>query len=84
MIILANLAIMVNTDGWYGPSIGVGISLRRTVSSALPRRALKLYFLNGRFETLAGHQEPVRIKTTSADEERNAGALKEALVSLKI
>ncbi len=49
-----------------------------------PREALRLYFLYGRFETLAGHQEPVRIKTTSADEERNAGALKEALVSLKI
>jgi hypothetical protein len=49
-----------------------------------PSQALRLYFLYGRFETLAGHQEPVRIKTTSVDEERNAGALKEALMSLKI
>lgn len=49
-----------------------------------PKDAIKLYFLYGRFETLAGHTEPVRIRTTPADEERNVGALKEALTSLKI
>ena len=49
-----------------------------------PKDAVKLYFLYGRFETLAGHPEPVRIRITAADEERNVGALKEALTSLKI
>jgi hypothetical protein len=49
-----------------------------------PKDATKLYFLYGRFETLSGHPEPVRIRTTAADEEQNVGALKEALTSLKI
>jgi hypothetical protein len=49
-----------------------------------PKEAIKLYFRYGRFETLLGHPEPVRISTTAADEERNVGALKEALMSLKI
>lgn len=49
-----------------------------------PKDAVKLYFRYGRYETLAGHPEPVRIRTTATDEERNVGALKEALTSLKI
>jgi hypothetical protein len=49
-----------------------------------PKDAVKLYFRYGRYETLAGHTDPVRIRTTAADEERNVGALKEALTSLKI
>lgn len=49
-----------------------------------PKDVTKIYFEYGRFETLLGHVEPVRIRTTAADEERNAGALKEALKSLKV
>ncbi len=49
-----------------------------------PKDAVKLFFRYGRYETLAGHADPVRIRTTAADEERNVGALKEALTSLKI
>lgn len=49
-----------------------------------PKDVTKLYFLYGRFETLAGHAEPVRIRTTPVDEERNVGTLKEALTSLRI
>jgi hypothetical protein len=48
-----------------------------------PNDAIKLYFRYGRFETLLGHPEPVRISTTPADEDRNVGPLKEALKSLK-
>lgn len=49
-----------------------------------PKDAIKLYFLYGRYETLAGHPDPVRIVTTRADEEQNVGALKDSLTSLKI
>jgi hypothetical protein len=49
-----------------------------------PKDAIKLYFRYGRFETLLGHPEPVRISTTPADEDRNVGPLKDALKSLKI
>jgi hypothetical protein len=49
-----------------------------------PKDATKLYFLYGRFETLAGHPEPVRIRTTPADEDHNVGTLKEALTSIKV
>ena len=49
-----------------------------------PKDAIKLFFRYGRYETLAGHPEPVRIQATAADEERNVGALKESLTSLKI
>jgi hypothetical protein len=49
-----------------------------------PNNAIKLYFRYGRFETLLGHPEPVRITTTPADEDHNVGPVKEALKSLKI
>ncbi|HKV60305.1 MAG TPA: hypothetical protein VJO16_00200 [Candidatus Acidoferrum sp.] len=49
-----------------------------------PKDVVKLFFLYGRYETLAGHAEPVRISITVADEDRNVGALKEVLTSLKI
>jgi hypothetical protein len=49
-----------------------------------PKDAIKLYFLYGRYETLAGHPEPVRIVTTAADEVQNVGALKDSLTSLKL
>jgi len=49
-----------------------------------PKDAIKLYFLYGRYETFAGHPEPVRIVTTAADELQNVGGLKDALTSLKL
>jgi hypothetical protein len=49
-----------------------------------PKDAIKLYFLYGRYETLAGHPEPVRIVATAADEQQNVGALKDSLTSLKL
>jgi hypothetical protein len=49
-----------------------------------PKEVIKLYFLYGRYETLAGHPEPVRIVTNPADELQNVGALKDALTSLKL
>jgi hypothetical protein len=49
-----------------------------------PKDIVKLYFIYGRYEPLAGHPDPVRIKTTATDEEQNVGVLKEALTSLKV
>lgn len=49
-----------------------------------PKDATNLYFLYGRFEVLAGHSEPVRIKTTPVDEDQNVGTLKESLLSIKL
>jgi hypothetical protein len=49
-----------------------------------PKDAIKLYFRYGRYETLVGHPEPVRIVTTAADELQSVGALKDSLTSLKL
>lgn len=49
-----------------------------------PKDAIKLYFLYGRYETFAGHADPVRIVTTAADELQNVGSLKDTLTSLKL
>jgi len=50
---------------------------------AKPKDVIKLFFLYGRFETLAGHQDPVRIKAPP-DLEDQIHNLKDALISVTV
>jgi hypothetical protein len=70
-----------NDSGSSGGSDRVLVWLERDFEK--PNNLIKLYFVYARFQTLVGHDEPVRVKTGPQQEKQQVGSLKQALLLLE-